>query len=130
MMTMMAMKSTDDRRRSSFSSMTEMMAEMPAANGSDPVWSRLPLRSINSSTDALAASPFALLDARNCLRLVTDAVHEDDALCLALACRALRDALGERFPACPRAGGRAVASRAANLTGQGGWPAPLGLAIP
>jgi hypothetical protein len=41
----------------------------------------------------LLASPFALLDARGSLRLVTDAVHEDDALCLALACRALRDAL-------------------------------------
>jgi hypothetical protein len=51
--------------------------------------------------DALAASPFALLDARGSLRLVTDAVHEDDALCLALACRALRDALWARFPARP-----------------------------
>jgi hypothetical protein len=51
--------------------------------------------------DALAASPFALLDAHSSLRLVTDAVHEDDALCLALACRALRDALWARFPARP-----------------------------
>ena len=51
--------------------------------------------------DALAASPFALLDAHTSLRLVTDAVHEDDALCLALACRALRDALWARFPARP-----------------------------
>ena len=50
---------------------------------------------------ALAASAFALLDARGSLRLVTDAVHEDDALCLALACRALRDALWARFPARP-----------------------------
>ena len=56
--------------------------------------------------DAFAASPFALLDAHGSLRLVTDVVHEDDALCLALACRAMRDALGARFPACPRAGGR------------------------
>jgi hypothetical protein len=48
--------------------------------------------------DALATSPFALLDARSNLRLVTDAVREDDALCLALACRALRDALWARFP--------------------------------
>ena len=32
--------------------------------------------------DALVASPFALLDARGSLRLVTDAVHEDDTLCL------------------------------------------------
>jgi hypothetical protein len=48
-----------------------------------------------------AASPFALLDVHGSLRLVTDAVHEDDALCLALACRALRDALWARFPARP-----------------------------
>jgi hypothetical protein len=68
---------------------------------------------------ALAASPFALLDAHGCLCLVTDAVHEDDALCLALVCRAMRDALGERFPACPRAGGRAVARLAARVTGDG-----------
>jgi hypothetical protein len=61
---------------------------------------------------ALAASPFGLLDAHSSLRLATDAVHEDDALCLALTCRALRDALGARFPACPRAGGRAVAELA------------------
>ena len=51
--------------------------------------------------DALAASPFAVLDAHGSLRFVTDAVHEDDALCLALACRALRDALWARFPARP-----------------------------
>ena len=47
---------------------------------------------------ALAASPIGLLEARGCLRLVTDMVHEDDALCLALACRPLRDALWTRFP--------------------------------
>ena len=47
---------------------------------------------------ALAASLFGLLEARGCLLLVTDAVHEDDALCLALACRPLRDALWARFP--------------------------------
>jgi Leucine-rich repeat (LRR) protein len=68
---------------------------------------------------ALAASPLALLDAHGSLRLVTDAVHEDDALCLALACRAMRDALGVRFPACPRAGGRAVARLAARVTAAG-----------
>jgi hypothetical protein len=51
--------------------------------------------------DPLAASPFALLDKHSSLRLVTDAVHEDDALCLALACRALRDALWARFPRRP-----------------------------
>ena len=44
--------------------------------------------------DAFAASPFALLDAHGSLRLATDVVHEDDALCLALVCRAMRDALG------------------------------------
>jgi Leucine-rich repeat (LRR) protein len=69
--------------------------------------------------DALAASPFALLDARGSLRLVTDAVHEDAALCLALACRPLRDALRARFPACPRAGGRPVAKLAARVTADG-----------
>jgi Leucine-rich repeat (LRR) protein len=69
--------------------------------------------------DALAASPFALLETRGSLRLFTDAVHEDDALCLALACRALRDALRARFPACPRAGGRAVARLAARVTAVG-----------
>jgi hypothetical protein len=36
---------------------------------------------------------FELLDARGSLRLVTDLVHEDDALCLAPTCRALCDAL-------------------------------------
>jgi len=40
------------------------------------------------------ASPgFALLDNHASLRLVADAVHEDDALALALACTPLRDAL-------------------------------------
>jgi hypothetical protein len=51
-----------------------------------------------STVDALAASPLALLDARGSLRFVTDLVHEDDALCLALVCRAMRDALWARFP--------------------------------
>ena len=46
-----------------------------------------------TTMDALVASPFALLDTHGCLRFVTDIVHEDDALCLALACRAMRDAL-------------------------------------
>jgi hypothetical protein len=68
---------------------------------------------------ALAASPFALLDAHGCLRLVTDVVHEDDALCLALVCRVMHDALGARFPACPRAGGREVARLAAMMTSDG-----------
>ena len=57
--------------------------------------------------DPLAASPFALLDKHSSLRLVTDAVHEDDALCLALTCRALRDVLWARYPR--RAGGDAHA---------------------
>jgi hypothetical protein len=52
---------------------------------------------------AFSGSPhFELLDARGSLRLVTDAVLEDDALCLALTCRALRDALWARFPRRPR----------------------------
>ena len=69
--------------------------------------------------DALATSPFALLDAHGNLRLVTDVVHEDDELCLALVCRAMRDALGARFPACPQAGSRAVAELAARVTTDG-----------
>ena len=69
--------------------------------------------------DAFAESPFALLDVHVSVRLVTDLVHEDDALCLALTCRALRDALGARFPACPRAGGRAVAELAARVSADG-----------
>jgi hypothetical protein len=69
--------------------------------------------------NAFGASPFALLDAHGFLHIVTDVVHEDDALCLALACRAMRDALGARFPACPRAGGRAVARLAARVTADG-----------
>ena len=51
----------------------------------------------------LAASAFAILDARCNLRLVTDAVHLDDVLCLALTCRAFRDALWPRFPPRPAA---------------------------
>jgi hypothetical protein len=68
---------------------------------------------------ALANSPFALLDAHSSLRLVTDVVHADNALCLALTCHALRDALGARFPACPRAGGGVVARLAARVTTDG-----------
>jgi hypothetical protein len=51
--------------------------------------------------DPFAASAFGLLDARGSLRLVIDAVHEDDALCLALTCRPLRNALWVRFPRRP-----------------------------
>jgi hypothetical protein len=51
-----------------------------------------------ASLQQAEVSSFALLDTRGSLRLVTDAVHEDDALCLALTCRALRDALWARFP--------------------------------
>ena len=39
-----------------------------------------------------------MLDAHGGLHLVTDAVHEDDALCLALVCRPLRVALWALFP--------------------------------
>jgi hypothetical protein len=48
--------------------------------------------------DPLADSPFSLLDLHSALHLVTDAVHEDDVLCLALTCRVLRDLLWKRFP--------------------------------
>ena len=63
---------------------------------------------------ALAASSFGLLDNRGSLRLVTDVVHEDDALCLALTCRALRDALWARFPRRP-AGDAQVAHTGARV---------------
>ena len=69
--------------------------------------------------DALATSPFALLDAHGNLRLVTDVVHEDDALCLALVCHAMRDALGAHFLACPRVGGQVVAELVARVTTDG-----------
>jgi hypothetical protein len=60
-----------------------------------------PLEDAKPKAATLADSPFALLDARSSLRLVTDVVHEDDALCLALTCRALRVALWARFPRRP-----------------------------
>jgi hypothetical protein len=37
----------------------------------------------------MSSGCFELLDVRGSLRLVADAVHEDDMLCLALTCRAL-----------------------------------------
>ena len=46
-------------------------------------------------------SPFAMLDNSSALRLVTDLVSEDDALCFALTCRPLRDALFARFTPLP-----------------------------
>jgi hypothetical protein len=42
-----------------------------------------------------------LLDVHGNLRLVSDLVTEDNALCLALACRPLRDAVWARFPQLP-----------------------------
>jgi hypothetical protein len=52
------------------------------------------------TSERITAERFELLDARGSLRLVTDAVHEDDALCLALASRAL----WARFPPRPAGG--------------------------
>ena len=49
------------------------------------------------------------------MRLVIDFVEPAAALCLALTCRALRDALGAHFSVCPRAGGRAVTRLAAKV---------------
>ena len=43
-------------------------------------------------------SPLGMLVVHGSLPLVTDLVHADDALCLALTCRTLRDALWARFP--------------------------------
>ena len=49
--------------------------------------------------DALADSPFCVLDQRDQLRLVSDLVSaEEDALCVALVCRRFRDAIFARFP--------------------------------
>jgi hypothetical protein len=49
----------------------------------------------------LRGSPFGLLHAPGCLRLVTDGVSEHDALHLALTCRMFRDLLWARFPIRP-----------------------------
>lgn len=48
-------------------------------------------------------SPFRLLDSPELVRLVTDLVGEDDALCAALVCRTWRAAIfdGDRFPVRP-----------------------------
>jgi hypothetical protein len=54
--------------------------------------------------DAFATSPFALLDAHGSLRLVTNAVHEDDALCLALVCRAIAGRSRDALPGLPARG--------------------------
>jgi hypothetical protein len=71
-----------------------------------------------------AASPgFALLDNHASLRLVTDAVHEDDALALALACSPLRDALFARFPRLPADhahGGQRIRTRDAAVVATAG----------
>jgi hypothetical protein len=88
--------------------------------------------------------PFSLLDARGSLRLVTDVVHEDDALCLALTCRALRDALWARFLARPAGDaheGARVRTRDAAVVGTVGrlvwargldppWPGPRASWLP
>jgi hypothetical protein len=62
--------------------------------------------------DALASSWFALLDQRGNLRLVIDFVEPAAALCLALTCTALRDALWQRFPRHPPLGHESAAVRA------------------
>jgi hypothetical protein len=70
---------------------------------------------------ALADSTFALLDGRGSLHLVTNAVHNDDTLCLALTCRALRDALWARFPQvpCDRNAMRALCEGLSSCAGHG-----------
>ena len=73
----------------------------------------------------LAASPFDMLDKHSSLRLVTDAVHEDDAQCLALTCRALRDALWARFPRRP-AGDAHTGARVRTSPGNVGGSRGLG----
>ena len=57
--------------------------------------------------------PQALADDRDALRALIFAVRPDDALCLALACRPLRDALWQRFPQHPP--GHAEARTAAGV---------------
>jgi len=49
------------------------------------------------AVDALATSPFAILDKRGSIHFVTDVVHEDDALYLALACHAIFDLPSPRW---------------------------------
>jgi len=66
---------------------------------------------------ALAASPFGLLDASLSLRFVTDVVHEDDVLCLALTCRALRDALWMLYPVGQWTGAGRLWTRARPVAG-------------
>ena len=61
----------------------------------------------------------ALADDRDALRALIFAVRPDDALCLALACRPLRDALWQRFPRHPdgHAEARTAAGGGAILNG-------------
>ena len=62
-------------------------------------------------------SPFGLLDAHGSLRLVIDLVHEDDALCLALTCRGLRDAVWVCFQSNSGSNGWAEAAVAPVVVG-------------
>ncbi len=55
------------------------------------------------------ASPFRMLDAHSSIRLVLDALDEDDCLCAALTCRAFRDTVNSRFALLPA--GHRYASR-------------------
>ena len=51
----------------------------------------------SSAPERRTAQALGVLDAHGSLHLVADAVEEDAALCLALTCRPLRDALFARF---------------------------------
>ena len=81
------------------------------------------MRTVCVPCHAFASSPhFGLLDARGSVRLVTDAVPEDDALCLALTCRALRDALWARFPARPAGEHAHAGARVCTRDAAARWP--------
>jgi hypothetical protein len=63
-----------------------------------PVAPAAPALGPGAARGTLAGSAFGLLEGGGRLQLVVELVPEDDALCLALACRPLRDAVFCRFP--------------------------------
>ena len=64
---------------------------------------------------ALGGSPFAILDRRDQLRLVLDALGEGDCLCVALVCRRFRAAVFARWPRRAEGGARFRTSLLADM---------------
>ena len=64
---------------------------------------------------ALGGSPFAILDRRDQLRLVLDALSEGDCLCVALVCRRFRAAVFARWPRRAEGGARFRTSLLADM---------------